>query len=117
MTTPPEAVIPLNIIVNGSKSDNTAWTAFLYNAVFAKYGAKCSVCGFRFSEKYGEIGEQFIHVHHVVPLADIGLEYRVHPIVDLRPVCPNCHAMLHQRNPPYTIQELQQIIEQQPARE
>jgi len=34
-------------------------------------------------------------VHHIVPLNEIRETYTVHPIDDLRPVCPNCHAMLH----------------------
>mgnify|MGYP003755013741 CR=1 FL=1 len=72
-----------------------------------KYGASCSVCGFDFREKFGEIGAGFIHVHHLRPLSEIGEGYKLNPIEDLRPVCPNCHAMLHQRKPePYTIEEL-----------
>lgn len=71
------------------------------------YGATCFVCGFSFEEKYGEIGLGFIHVHHLTPLSAIGDEYEVDPVVDLRPVCPNCHAMLHRKDPPYTIEELQ----------
>ena len=37
--------------------------------------------------------------------------YQVDPVRDLRPVCPNCHAMLHQRRPgPFGIEELKGII-------
>lgn len=61
----------------------------------AKYGTDCSVCGFSFGAAYGEHGEGFIHVHHLVPLAAIRRRYKVDPIKHLRPVCPNCHAMLH----------------------
>ena len=70
------------------------------------YGVKCAVCRFDFEEVYGYIGKGFIHVHHLTKLSDIGQGYEVNPITDLRPVCPNCHAMLHQENPPYTIDEL-----------
>ena len=72
------------------------------------YGAKCAVpnCQFDFEKVYGDIGKGFIHVHHLTKLADIGQDYKVDPIKDLRPVCPNCHAMLHQKNPPYSIEEL-----------
>lgn len=76
----------------------------------ARYGASCSVCGFNFSLTYGEIGEGFIHIHHLKQLADIGVEYELDPIEDLRPVCPNCHAMLHRRRPAYSIDELQNIL-------
>lgn len=74
------------------------------------YGASCQVCDFDFERVYGPIGEGFIHVHHMVPLSEVGAQYIVDPINDLRPVCPNCHAMLHKRKPPYTVQELRQIV-------
>lgn len=70
------------------------------------YGVDCYVCGLNFEKVYGEIGRGYIHVHHLIPLADIGKEYVVDPIKDLRPVCPNCHAMLHQSKPPLNIDDL-----------
>ncbi len=57
------------------------------------HGHACDVCGFDFGRTYGDAGEGFIHVHHLKPLSEIRGEYRVDPIRDLRPVCPNCHAM------------------------
>lgn len=74
------------------------------------YGVKCAACEFDFEVVYGEIGRDFIHVHHLTPLSEIREGYEVDPISDLRPVCPNCHAMLHRRNPPFTIDELKQKI-------
>ncbi|WP_420822966.1 HNH endonuclease [Vibrio variabilis] len=68
------------------------------------------MCNINFGEVYGDIGAGFIHVHHVTPLSKIKQEYTVDPVKDLVPVCPNCHAMLHQKVPPYTISELQKII-------
>lgn len=59
------------------------------------WGTKCTVCSFDFAARYGDLGAGFIHVHHLTPLSTIGQEYVVDPIKDLRPVCPNCHAMLH----------------------
>ena len=61
------------------------------------HGCYCHVCGLDFAKMYGEIGDGFIHVHHIVPLSSIGAEYNVDPIKDLIPVCPNCHAMLHRQ--------------------
>lgn len=75
-------------------------------------GTSCIVCGFNFANEFGEIGEGFIHVHHTIPLSERGNEYTVDPHLDLVPVCPNCHAMLHRKSPPYTIEELQQIRRQ-----
>lgn len=74
------------------------------------YGLNCSVCNFNFGEVYGELGVGFIHVHHLMPIANIGQEYHIDPIKDLRPVCPNCHAMLHKRKEPYSIDELKALI-------
>lgn len=59
------------------------------------YGVSCCVCGFNFEEKFGSLAQGFIHVHHLKPLSEIQEEYEVDPIADLRPVCPNCHAMIH----------------------
>jgi 5-methylcytosine-specific restriction protein A len=56
------------------------------------------------------LGQGFIHVHHLKELASIAKEYEVDPIKDLRPVCPNCHAMLHQRKPALTISKLRQLL-------
>ncbi|MDQ0807914.1 HNH endonuclease [Priestia megaterium] len=60
-------------------------------------GIHCVVCDIDFQEVYGEVGEGFIHVHHIVPLHSIGKEYKVDYKSDLVPVCPNCHAMLHRK--------------------
>jgi len=70
------------------------------------YGATCSICEFNFKSVYGDAAEGFIHVHHLKPLAEIGGSYRVDPIKDLRPLCPNCHAVIHLRTPAYTIEEV-----------
>jgi|GEM_PF-6657043 len=60
-----------------------------------KYGYVCCVCGFNFEKFYGKIGAGYIEVHHLKPLNEINEKYQVDPIKDLRPICPNCHAMLH----------------------
>lgn len=70
------------------------------------YGCKCFVCDFDFEGCYGEIGRLFIHVHHLVELSTINGEYVVDPINDLRPVCPNCHAMIHRKKPALSIEQL-----------
>jgi hypothetical protein len=76
-----------------------------------EYGYKCAICEFDFEEKYGEIGKNFIHVHHIKPLSEIDEKYKINPIEDLRPVCPNCHAMLHKRKPAYSIKEIKNLID------
>lgn len=59
---------------------------------------------------YGKIGKKFIHVHHLKELSLIGTKYRIDPIKDLRPVCPNCHAMLHKTIPAMAVEDLQQLL-------
>ena len=76
----------------------------------AHYGTACAVCGFDFKASYGPIAEEFIHVHHIQMLASIGKEYSVDPVKDLRPVCPNCHSVVHLKTPPYTVEELKAIV-------
>ena len=68
------------------------------------------ICDFDFKLTYGELGSGFIHVHHLISLASIGEEYVVDPLADLRPVCPNCHAMLHRKNPPFEIDEIRKLL-------
>lgn len=75
-------------------------------ACISHYGSVCQVCRFDFGKRYGALGAGFIHVHHVQPIASVGREYQVDPVVDLVPVCPNCHAMLHRREPALAIEEL-----------
>jgi 5-methylcytosine-specific restriction protein A len=74
------------------------------------YGVCCVVCNFDFGNVYGDNAKGFIHVHHIKPLADIGERYEVDAIEDLRPVCPNCHAVIHMRSPPHSIDEVKGMI-------
>ena len=68
-----------------------------------------------FEEKYGIVGKDFIHVHHIVPLNTIGEEYLVDYEKDLIPVCPNCHAMLHRKvnGKELTVEELKELLNKQ----
>jgi 5-methylcytosine-specific restriction protein A len=72
----------------------------------AHWGTTCQVCSFDFEKVYGNLGKGFIHVHHLKPLGEIGGSYLLDPINDLRPVCPNCHAMLHRSDPALGIDQL-----------
>ena len=78
-----------------------------------KFGYNCQICGFNFQKYYGEIGKDFIHVHHIIPVSQMGGEYILNPEKDLIPLCPNCHAMVHKKNPPFTPDELKEIIKHQ----
>jgi len=80
------------------------------DACISHYGAECVICGFNFGVTYGPDGEGLIHVHHLVSLASIGDTYELDPIEDLRPVCPNCHAMIHHRKEPYSLDDVKRMI-------
>jgi len=95
------------VVVNKYERDSKARAECIKH-----HGVKCLVCDFDFSKTYGDIGKGFIHVHHLSPISSIGSGYKVNPILDLVPVCPNCHAMLHSKNPPYTISELKEKMTQ-----
>lgn len=74
------------------------------------HGPTCSICGFDFGAIYGASASGFIHVHHIRPLASIGAQYEINPSEDLRPVCPNCHAVIHMTDPPRSIKEVQAML-------
>lgn len=67
-------------------------------ACIRHYGCKCYICGFDFEKFYGKDGEGFIEVHHIEKIASTANEHVVNPIVDLRPLCSNCHSMVHHAN-------------------
>jgi 5-methylcytosine-specific restriction enzyme A len=79
-------------------------------ACIEHHGIKCKICELSFSEQYSPIGEGFIHVHHLKPLSALQGSYIIDPVNDLIPVCPNCHSMIHKKDPPYTLEEIQNIF-------
>ena len=74
------------------------------------HGWACAVCKYDMSDLYGKVGEGVIHVHHLREFSRLGEEYEVDPINDLRPVCPNCHAILHTSKPAMTIKQLRKVL-------
>lgn len=92
----------LRVEVNRYERDRRAREACILH-----YGLRCAVCSFHFGDRYGELGEGFIHVHHLNPIGSgDGDDREVEPVRDLRPVCPNCHAMLHRNGALLSVEEL-----------
>lgn len=89
------------IVVNRYERDPRARAACVEH-----WGLACVACGLDFATVYGELGEGFIHVHHLTPVSQLGPDYQVDPIADLRPLCPNCHAMVHTQDPPIAPNDL-----------
>jgi predicted HNH restriction endonuclease len=82
------------------------------NACIKKFKAICAVCGLCFGKKYGEKFEDLIQVHHLHPLG-FRKERKTDYEKDLRPICPNCHAMAHwnkHKKAPRSIDELKRIV-------
>ena len=94
------------ITVNAYERDPTAKPRCI-----KRWGCTCVVCGFDFGVVYGELGKGFIHVHHLTKVASIGQEYELNPEEDLRPVCPNCHSMLHRKKDVISIEELRSTLQ------
>ncbi|MDE8032399.1 HNH endonuclease [Erysipelothrix rhusiopathiae] len=77
------------------------------------YGYTCQMCKLSMDETYGEYGKNFIHVHHRKPISEIGTEYKVNPIDDLIPLCPNCHEIIHRiQRAGYTPTQSETILKQ-----
>ena len=74
---------------------------------------KCQICYFNFKEKYGELGKNFIEVHHIqshTQLSNRIGEHEIDPTKDLIPVCSNCHSIIHRKNPPIKIEEMKKLF-------
>ena len=68
-------------------------------------------CGFDFEATYGELGKNYIEVHHTKPLSSMEQETIVNPETDLVCLCSNCHRMIHRkRDDILSLAELQSII-------
>lgn len=111
-----EEIIPANgvALTEGAKRTVTVNTyernSRARSMCIAHWGCLCVVCNFDFQKIYGDIGSGFIHVHHLIPVSEIGKSYHVDPINDLRPICPNCHSMLHTSDPPLDMEQLKKLL-------
>ena len=79
-------------------------------AIFLAYhGYDCKACEINLVDQYGSVAHEYIHVHHVQPLALAG-PYVPDPINDMVPLCPNCHSIAHLQNPPYSVEEIRNML-------
>jgi 5-methylcytosine-specific restriction protein A len=95
----------VQVWVNRYERNESARTACL-----DYWGTTCCVCDMDFAEIYGVDKSRGVHVHHLVPISQMAAEYKIEPIQDLRPVCPNCHAALHSENPPVAPEAMRKRI-------
>ena len=66
----------------------------------------CIACGFAFEQRYGLLGADFIEMHHDVPWSPGS----VLTPDQLKPLCANCHRMIHRQEPFLTIRQLKLAI-------
>lgn len=79
-------------------------------AALAIHGCVCRGCDVDMGERYGIGAAGLIEIHHVTPISELGADYLIDPSSDLVPLCPNCHAVTHRRNPPYSVAELRRML-------
>jgi 5-methylcytosine-specific restriction protein A len=82
-----------------------------------KRGYICEVCEFDFERDYGDVGQEFIEAHHIVPISE--LPENVNILLtseDFRVVCANCHRMIHRPNAPKSFEEFKQYYKQRNKR-
>ena len=56
----------MQVVVNRYERDRQARQAAL-----RLHGCRCQVCGLDMASRYGDIGQGFIHIHHLIPLSGI----------------------------------------------
>ena len=76
------------------------------------WGTTCVACEVDCSTIYGVDPSRFVHVHHLQPLSSLSTPTATDPKADLRPVCPNCHTVLHMTTPPMSIAALRARMRQ-----
>jgi 5-methylcytosine-specific restriction protein A len=79
-------------------------------AALAIHGHCCKACDQELAERYGSQAVGLIEVHHLTPVSQVGDGYIIDPKTDLVPLCPNCHSVAHRRSPPFSIEEIRQML-------
>jgi hypothetical protein len=74
------------------------------------WGSCCFVCKMDFGAVYGSFATGLIHVHHLTPLSKLAAGDKVDPVKDLRSVCPNCHLVIHHKDPPVSLDEVKRFL-------
>ena len=69
----------------------------------------CQVCGFDFERRYGELGADFIEVHHTRPIHTLKPGSKT-KLEDLATLCSNCHRMAHRRRVPLSLADIKAAL-------
>ena len=82
-----------------------------------EHGAAKSVIAaaeFKRLAKEKGLAVEVIHVHHEDPLCEADGEREFDPVATMKPVCPNCHCIIHSKTPPFSIDEVRQMLNRKP---
>ena len=77
---------------------------------------KCIACFFDFHNFYGDVGKDYIEIHHIKPVFQYEDEDRnkflKRALENLIPACSNCHRIIHRnRQNPLSMGQLKEYIE------
>lgn len=75
------------------------------------HGYRCKACDQDLEELYGPVGFRVIHVHHERELSTLGSGYVPDPVNEMKPLCPNCHAIIHAgKGPAMSVARLRRLV-------
>ena len=85
--------------------------ADLRRTALAHRGSVCHACGLDGQQTYGDAGADIVQVHLITPLTLIDEEFEPDPLVDLVPLCPTCHVLVHGGTPDaYSVGDVRAMI-------
>lgn len=110
--------IPVDAEVEGAKQVgiSTRYERSRANRAVAilVHGTRCVVCEIDLGERYFDIGDNFVEIHHLRPVHLMLSPEVVNPITDLVPLCSNCHRMAHRTDPPHSPETLRASLRDSP---
>ena len=116
----PVVVLDERIITEGELRSRTVEyrtrSRQLRDAVIETYTSNgrimCLACGFEFAAAYPDLGDGYIQVHHLKPVSFMrGEELSLtEALANVRPLCANCHQMVHREHPPLPIEDLRSCL-------
>ncbi|NCA71920.1 MAG: hypothetical protein EOM91_17950 [Sphingobacteriia bacterium] len=68
---------------------------------------QCQACGWT---KPAGITRTIIEVHHITPVSNYVAETEIDPTTDLIPLCPTCHRIAHDTEPPMSVGILRSLV-------
>jgi hypothetical protein len=82
----------------------------LVSKCVAIHGMKCVTCGFDSEAAYGGAGQGMVHLHSLRSWEQAESSPSLDPAIDLRPICANCHAVIHSTSPAYTLRDMRRLV-------